>query len=302
MPNLTTNYSLKKPIKATENADIDVINGNMDILDASLKANATAIGTKANQSYVVSEINSLKSSVNSGKDNVYSAIVGKKITPTSKDFSALVTGINNIKLGQGNAVESDVINPKTFTNDDGIKRAGSIVDRGAVTITPSASNQSIANGKHTNSMVLGDTGLIASNIKKGVNIFGVLGTNAPIIAAGDNIGIASVTEKIASTTSYVKLKEMKINATGRVRVKYLLRTSENGHYVNADVFINGSPTGYERKTWDPSFVQYVQDIDVTSGDLIQIWGKIFINEGHVCILGNTSICYGTTDLFSITLQ
>jgi len=115
MPNLTTNYSLKKPIKATENGDIDVLNGNFDIIDTELKSNLE---------YATTEIESLKSSVNSGKDSVYSAIVGKKVTPISKDFVALVGGINSIKLGQGNAIESDVVSPKTFTNSDGILRTG----------------------------------------------------------------------------------------------------------------------------------------------------------------------------------
>lgn len=46
MPNLTPNYKLKKPIKEIENADIDVINGNMDIMDAEVKK----ISDKANLS------------------------------------------------------------------------------------------------------------------------------------------------------------------------------------------------------------------------------------------------------------
>lgn len=49
MPNLTPNYKLKKPIKATENADIDVLNENMDTLDTELKNvndNVTALDNK----------------------------------------------------------------------------------------------------------------------------------------------------------------------------------------------------------------------------------------------------------------
>lgn len=56
MPNLTPNYSLKKPIKSTENADIDVINSNMDILDSKLKevsnktdGNTTSLSNKVDK-------------------------------------------------------------------------------------------------------------------------------------------------------------------------------------------------------------------------------------------------------------
>lgn len=37
MPNLTTNYQLKKPIENSELADIDVINENMDKIDTQMK-------------------------------------------------------------------------------------------------------------------------------------------------------------------------------------------------------------------------------------------------------------------------
>lgn len=36
----TTNYNLVKPTKATDNADIDVVNANMDAIDTQMKANA----------------------------------------------------------------------------------------------------------------------------------------------------------------------------------------------------------------------------------------------------------------------
>lgn len=42
MPTNTTNYNLVKPTKATDNADIDVINTNMDTIDSQMKTNANA--------------------------------------------------------------------------------------------------------------------------------------------------------------------------------------------------------------------------------------------------------------------
>lgn len=42
MPTNTTNYNLVKPTKATDNADINVINTNMDTIDTQMKINADA--------------------------------------------------------------------------------------------------------------------------------------------------------------------------------------------------------------------------------------------------------------------
>lgn len=39
MPDVTTNYGLKKP-KDNENADVDILNANMDIIDAELNKKA----------------------------------------------------------------------------------------------------------------------------------------------------------------------------------------------------------------------------------------------------------------------
>ena len=53
---------------------------------------------------------------------------------------------------------------------------------GAQTITPSTSNQTITAGYHNGSgYCAGDTDLVASNIKNGVNVFGVDGTYSPTI-------------------------------------------------------------------------------------------------------------------------
>lgn len=45
MPNLTTNYNLKKPIAATEFYNIEDQNDNMDIIDVELKENSDGIST-----------------------------------------------------------------------------------------------------------------------------------------------------------------------------------------------------------------------------------------------------------------
>lgn len=77
---------------------------------------------------------------------------------------------------KGDAVATDVLSGKTFSNANGNKNTGTMPNNGAVTITPSTVNQTIAQGYHNGSgVVVGDADLIPSNIKDGVNIFGVVG-------------------------------------------------------------------------------------------------------------------------------
>ncbi|MGB8452719.1 MAG: phage tail protein [Anaerocolumna sp.] len=61
--------------------------------------------------------------------------------------------------------------------DDGVKKAGTMVNRGAAIITPGTSNQAIPQGYHNGGgYVPGDTALISANILSGKNIFGVAGS------------------------------------------------------------------------------------------------------------------------------
>jgi hypothetical protein len=74
---------------------------------------------------------------------------------------------------------------------------GTMVDRGAVTITPGASSQAIPAGYHSGSgSVAGDADLAAGNIKKNVDIFGVVGTFEPGSA------YPSLLARTGQTTSY----------------------------------------------------------------------------------------------------
>ncbi|MDD3284938.1 MAG: DUF1566 domain-containing protein [Patescibacteria group bacterium] len=69
---------------------------------------------------------------------------------------------------------------KMLTTADYMGVTGTIISRGAVTITPSTTAQTITAGYHNGSgTVLGDTDLSSSNILSGINIFGVTGTSSP---------------------------------------------------------------------------------------------------------------------------
>jgi hypothetical protein len=72
---------------------------------------------------------------------------------------------------------------------DGAILTGTMPNRGAVTITPGATDQTIPAGYHNGTgKVTGDADLISANIKAGVNIFGVAGNSNVIdTSAGDAV-------------------------------------------------------------------------------------------------------------------
>ncbi|GAB6150199.1 hypothetical protein [Clostridium novyi] len=104
----------------------------------------------AKEKSVQESIDNLKSHVDNGKSSLYSAIIGKKATPRSKDFKDLTDAITNIKLGQGNAQASEVLAGKTFTNDTGIMRIGTMPNMGSRELTPKTYVQELGRGYYDN--------------------------------------------------------------------------------------------------------------------------------------------------------
>lgn len=76
----------------------------------------------------------------------------------------------------GDAVAADVLEGKTFSNASASGIPGTMVANGAVSITPTTTDQTVAKGYHNGSgVVAGDTELTADNIAAGVTIFNVMG-------------------------------------------------------------------------------------------------------------------------------
>jgi hypothetical protein len=76
----------------------------------------------------------------------------------------------------GNALVDDVLAEKTFSTEEDTDLVGVMVDRGTIVYMPGNSDQPILSGKHSGAgYVAGDTDLVASNFKNGVDIFGIIG-------------------------------------------------------------------------------------------------------------------------------
>jgi hypothetical protein len=95
------------------------------------------------------------------------------LTPSGTGPVAIPAGYHN-----GSGIVSQVVvipgNVLTGTTIAGV--AGTMPNRGAPTWTPHAGNQNLAAGYYSGGTVLGDPDLIASNIRSGVNIFGIIGS------------------------------------------------------------------------------------------------------------------------------
>ena len=83
----------------------------------------------------------------------------------------------------------------------GTKYTGSIASQAAKSITPGTSNQTVSSGVYLsgNITVLGSSNLVASNIKSGVNIFGVTGTYTDDATASNSRILSGYTAYKAGT-------------------------------------------------------------------------------------------------------
>ena len=208
----TINYNFAKPELNDSPPDITVMNPNWDTIDVELKSHddklknlaayAVAIGTNTYTSTIagittLTEGFSIKikfTNANTGASTLNINSLGAK-SILKGNGSALSSG--NIKAGQicnlvynglnfqllgeggeyGTATASDVLSGRTIGTDTGIIE-GTIPIKEAATITPGTVSQAIAAGQYLKGIqtIAGDSDLVPSNIKSGVDIFGVSGT------------------------------------------------------------------------------------------------------------------------------
>lgn len=103
--------------------------------DAFSPENMNGLEQRISQAFasVDREMEEAKKSAGDGKRLVAAAITAKRVAASASDtFSVLAEKIGKIVLGSGNAVRSDVLSGKTFTNDDGVEYVGAMPNRGTL--------------------------------------------------------------------------------------------------------------------------------------------------------------------------
>jgi hypothetical protein len=185
--------------------------------------------------------------------------------------------------GYGNATASDLLSGKTASTDAG-DIVGAMVNRVAVTITPSTVNQAIPEGYHNGSgYVFGDAELIAGNIKSGVNIFGVVGSsnivdiNSPIPLVAGNYTFAMANTDMnglgSHSTVYYKTCELRVNRAGNLRAVGVMDPGGSSHAFTIKITKNGTLQGLEQSGAAGVTVTISRDITVVAGDYIQLYIK-----------------------------
>jgi hypothetical protein len=154
--------------------------------------------------------------------------------------------------------------------------------------------------------------LIAANIKSGVTIrSGILGTalvtgtySGPTtqqVTAGNNVMVSHPSFASNNTTVYTKVKEILVNVTGTIRVSFDL-SGWTGYTAYGRIFKNGSPLGTERtSTTEASYTTYTQDIEVSAGDLIQIFAKMSVAGSNTAKVQNMKLMIAETPQAIINL-
>ncbi|MCG7386866.1 phage tail protein [Paenibacillus sp. ACRRY] len=113
------------------------------------------------------------------KANVVAALNSIGVTAsTSETWAQLIPKISAVIRATGNATATQVLAGSTFSNASANGLTGTMANRGAGgTVTPGTSNQTKAAGYYSSAInILGDADLIATNIRSGVDIFGVVGS------------------------------------------------------------------------------------------------------------------------------
>jgi hypothetical protein len=129
---------------------------------------------------------------------------------------------------------------------------------------------------------------------------------APVVSAGTNWWMSGGSASFnGAPTSYTRGIWVKMVVSGTVRVEWAMRGNEyNSYTVFGRVYKNGVAVGAERsKNGNLGINYYTDDISVSPGDRIEIWGRSSSNNFAVNLTGinigtstNTVIpATGTTD-------
>lgn len=180
----------------------------------------------------------------------------------------LVTCEND--LPDGTALPAAVAVGKTFSSAAGINLAGTMPERGAVTLTPGRVDQAIASGLHNGSgKCAGDVDLLAANVKSGVSMFGVVGSFAPSNGSLVRTGVTSCYTSAGSFTTCAGSGQ-----DGELRKGVAISYTDNGNGTITD-----NVTGLMWEKLDDNNVGGIHDMD-TAYTWNGAFGKIsLLNAG-----------------------
>lgn len=161
-------------------------------------------------------------------------------------------------------------------------------------------NQALAGFTFTNDsgeqVGVGDADLIASNIKTGIDIFGVTGTLIPdqitSFIPGTLVEIANKSTEVVTPGDqpYKKIGEIQVKRGGTVRVSFNMSVDHSAWRAYGRVYVNGVAVGSERSTSSVTSSAFTENITVEAGDLVQLYAKgtyTLRTHSFKILIGNT---------------
>nr|WP_283571182.1 phage tail protein [Paenibacillus brevis] len=184
--------------------------------EAALAAQNTANAANLAAAAAQTTANASLTAGNERKAEVVAALVALGVSASTSDsWATLISKMTAIIKATGNATAADLLTGKTASNANG-PITGTMPNRGAGgTVTPGTTNQTLAAGYYSSPItVLGDTDLVASNIRNGVDIFGVVGSLQPSLMAQLQIRSNSVQARFQYADNSNETNMYSLTATG----------------------------------------------------------------------------------------
>ena len=187
-----------------------------------------------------------------------SATAPATISGTSASVS---TGTNTLTLSKTVSVTPTVSAGYVASGTAGnssVSLTASVTTKGAATITPTTTNQTISSGTYLTGTqtISGDANLVAGNIKNGTTIFGVTGTytgGGSGKATYIYDGLASRTANSYGSTSAT----VTVTKAGTYNISYVAIRGSSSGTMGTNLHI-GSTTGTNNTTWNNgTYGQYV---------------------------------------------
>ena len=207
-----------------------------------------------------------------------STTVSQTLTPTpsiSVSSSGLITASINTTVGVTPSVTPGYIESGTLGS---VTVRGSntsqLTTKAAATITPGTTDQTIAAGTYLTGAqtISGDADLVAGNIKKDVQIFGVTGTYEGSGGSTKNIqayiGRASRTANSYGATDVT----LTVAKTGTYNVSWTAWRSSSSGTMGTNLHRN-STSGTNKQTWTSTYGQQIEltNQSYTAGDVLTLY-------------------------------
>lgn len=100
------------------------------------------------------------------------------------------------------------------------------------------------------------------------------------VVVSDLLKVSADTIRTSTSDTYEKLKEIEINYTGDIRVKFEIAATAAAGTAFGRIYINGIAVGTEREPDEQNgnYTIFSEDVNITNGDLVQIYAKRTTDE------------------------